>query len=321
MCAIFGVLDFQGKLTPAQRLALFRELANAAQMRGTDASGVAYVQSRAIQIQKAPRPASKMRWRSVPEARYLMGHTRMTTQGTASKNYNNHPFSGRAGRQPFALAHNGVLCNDVELRHTQRLPATFIETDSYVAVQLLERAGRLCLDSLRQMAEALDGSFTITVLDTKNTLYLVRGNNPLTIRLFPELGCYLYASTDEILDMALEALGLSGLCQADIHITQGDIMAIDAKGRRTTARFDDAKLRPQRYFFDWGQWERAVPPRELDDYMEMVLEYGQRRGVPEAELRLLMDAGYDALDIEQLLYDHEGRESYIREIMADFGVC
>ena len=34
MCAIFGVLDFQGKLTPAQRLALFRELANAAQRRG-----------------------------------------------------------------------------------------------------------------------------------------------------------------------------------------------------------------------------------------------------------------------------------------------
>lgn len=148
-----------------------------------------------------------------------------------------------------------------------------------------------------------------------------RGNNPLTIRLFPELGCYLYASTDEILDMALDTLGLSGLCQADIHITQGDIMAIDAKGRRTTARFDDAKLRPQRYFFDWGQWERAAPPRELDDYMEMVLEYGQRRGVPEAELRLLMDAGYDAFDIEQLLYDHEGRESCIREIMADFGVC
>ena len=84
MCAIFGVLDFQGKLTPAQRLALFRELANAAQVRGTDASGVAYVQNGAVQIQKAPRPASKMRWRSVPEARYLMGHTRMTTQGTAS---------------------------------------------------------------------------------------------------------------------------------------------------------------------------------------------------------------------------------------------
>lgn len=63
MCAIFGVLDFQGKLTPAQRRAIFQELANTAQIRGTDASGVAYVQNGTMQIQKAPRPASKMRWR------------------------------------------------------------------------------------------------------------------------------------------------------------------------------------------------------------------------------------------------------------------
>lgn len=322
MCAIFGVLDFQGTLTPAQRCWLFRELANAAQIRGTDASGVAYVQNGAIQIQKAPRPASKMRWRIPPEARYLMGHTRMTTQGAASRNYNNHPFPGKAGSLSFALAHNGVLYNDVELRYTQRLPSTKIETDSYVAVQLLEKSGRLCPDTLARMAEALDGSFTITVLDVQNTLYLIRGSNPLTIRCLSRLGCYLYASTDEILDMALEALGLSKLCQTDIPINQGDIMEIDAGGRCTTTRFDDTKLRPQRYFFDWGQWGRAVaPPRELDDYMETVLEYGQRHGVPEAELRLLMDAGYDAFDIEQLIYDHECRESCIREIMADFGVC
>ena len=322
MCTIFGVLDFQWMLTPAQRCWLFRELANAAQVRGTDASGVAYVQNGAIQIQKAPRPASKMRWRIPPEARYFMGHTRMTTQGAASRNYNNHPFPGRAGQQSFALAHNGVLYNDMELRHTQRLPSTKIETDSYAAVQLLEKSGKLNLDSLCQMAEALNGSFTITVLDTQNILYLVRGNNPLTIRLFPSLGCYFYASTDEILNMALAVLGMSGLCQADIPITQGDIIAIDGMGERATARFNDAKLRPQRYFFDWGQWGWAVAhPRELDDYMETVLEYGQRHGVPEAELRLLMDAGYDAFDIEQLIYDHGSRESCIRELMADFGVC
>lgn len=263
-----------------------------------------------------------MRWRITPEARYLMGHTRMTTQGAASRNYNNHPFPGKAGQQSFALAHNGVLYNDMELRHTHRLSDTRIETDSYVAVQLLEKDGKLNSDSLRQMAEALDGSFTITVLDARNTLYLVRGNNPLTIRYLPCLGCYLYASTDEILDMALDALGLSKLRQTNIPITLGDIMTIDAMGRRTTVRFDDAKLRPQRYFFDWGQWTRtARPPKELDEYTEAVLEYGQRHGVPEAELRLLMDAGYDAFDIEQLIYDHEDRENCIREIMADFGVC
>lgn len=319
MCAIFGVLDCQGKLSPAQRLALFRALADAAQMRGTDASGVAYVHNGAVQIQKAPRPACKMRWRIPPQARYLMGHTRMTTQGAASRNYNNHPFSGKAGGLPFALAHNGVLYNDAELRRGHRLPPTRIETDSYVAVQLLEQTGELSMDSLRQMAEALQGTFTITVLDTANTLYFVKGNNPLAIRLFPQLGCYLYASTEEILNMALAVLGLSRLACTDIPSGQGDILAIDARGRRTTVRFDDAKLRPQGYFLDWG-WHEPVRRPEQDDYLETVIEYGKRRGVPEGELRLLMEAGYDALDLEEMIYDGQFRAYCLREVMADFGV-
>lgn len=319
MCSIFGVLDFQDKLAPAQRCWLFRELADAAQIRGTDASGIAYVQNRAIHIQKAPRPACKMRWRISTEAKYLMGHTRMTTQGAAKKNYNNHPFLGKAGKQTFALAHNGVICNDFVLRHSHGLSASSIETDSYIAVQLLEKNRELSVQSLKLMAELLEGSFTITVLDMKNTMYFIKGNNPLSIRLFPDLGCYLYASTDEILDMALSRLGLSTISQTDIPINQGDIMVIDAKGRRTMARFDDANLQPQRYFF-YRDWCRPTTSTDSDDYLEAVLEYGQRHGVSEQELKLLMDAGYDVLDLEELIHDAQSRENCIQEIMADFGV-
>ena len=42
-----------------------------------------------------------------------------------------------------ALAHNGVLYNDRELRREQHLPTTPIETDSYIAVQLLEQGQQL----------------------------------------------------------------------------------------------------------------------------------------------------------------------------------
>lgn len=318
MCAIFGVLDYQGKLTPAQRLALFRVLANAAQVRGTDASGVAYVHNGAVQIQKAPRPACKMRWRIPSQARYLMGHTRMTTQGAASRNYNNHPFPGRAGGLSFALAHNGVIYNDLELRKTRRLPATKIETDSYVAVQLLEQCGELSLGSLRQMAEALRGTFTLTVLDGANTLYFVRGNNPLAIRLYPRLGCYLYASTDEILNAALAELGLDKMPYIDIPIGQGDIMAVDAQGQRTAARFDDSNIESP-FSYGWG-WSGPACEYESSSYLEMVVEYGKRRGVPERELRLLIDVGYDALDLEEMIYDKQFRAYCLREIMAEYGV-
>ena len=154
MCAIFGLLDFKGKLSPAEHLRVFKALGVAAEARGTDAAGVAYVQNGVIQIQKAPRPAHKMRWRIAPDAQYIMGHTRMTTQGSERHNQNNHPFPGKAGKLTFALAHNGVLYNDDELRQRHKLPQTKIETDSYVAVQLLEREGALSPQSLQQMAEA-----------------------------------------------------------------------------------------------------------------------------------------------------------------------
>lgn len=326
MCAIFGLLDFEGKLTAALRLQFFRALGNAAEVRGTDASGVAYVQNGAIQIQKAPRPAHKMRWHIAPEARYLMGHTRMTTQGAASKNYNNHPFPGKTRNLPFALAHNGMLFNDLDLQRQYRLPHTKIETDSYTAVQLIERQGKLSPQSLKAIAENLEGSFTITVLDAQNGLYFIKGNNPLTIYLFPSLGIYLYASTEEILESALDKLGLSDEPKADIPIRQGDIMKIDSQGNRTTSHFNDSKLHAQHYYsygrlYDWFVPTTSVRDCEAKSYLDEVVSHGLSRGIPESELRLLVDAGYDALDLEEMLHDPILRETCVQEILCDYGVC
>ena len=39
----------------------------------------------------------------------------MATQGNKLDNRNNHPFSGIVNGTHFALAHNGVLHNDVRL--------------------------------------------------------------------------------------------------------------------------------------------------------------------------------------------------------------
>ena len=312
MCAVFGLLDFKGKLSPAGRLRIFKALGKAAEVRGTDATGVAYVQNGAIQIQKAPRPAHKMRWRIAPDARYIMGHTRMTTQGSERRNQNNHPFPGKAGKLPFALAHNGVLYNDNGLRQRHKLPQTKIETDSYVAVQLLEREGDLSTQSLQHMAEALDGSFTITILDAKNNLYFIKGNNPLTILLLPDLGCYLYASTEEILNNALEMLGMADVNAVDIRIDPGNIMRIDAKGQRSVTRFDDSKLYLSPYTF-WpycgGSYHnRTLADLEpfdqiyLDDLKSVAIYYGY---TPES-IDQLIRQGFLPEEIEELLYENAG---------------
>ena len=159
-----------------------------------------------MRIYKRPKAAHEMRFLLPQDANVIMGHTRMATQGKASHNLNNHPFAGRADHQPFALAHNGVLYNDTILRTTKHLPRTRIQTDSFVAVQLIEQKQVLNFESLRSMAEQVEGSFSFTVLDNRNSLFFVRGENPLCIYHYPRTGLYLYASTEEILRKAVQKI-------------------------------------------------------------------------------------------------------------------
>ena len=85
MCCLFGFVDYAGSLSVKQRNRLIRELSIAAEVRGTDATGIAYNTSRGLQVYKRPLAAHRLHLRIPAEARAVMGHTRMTTQGSAKK--------------------------------------------------------------------------------------------------------------------------------------------------------------------------------------------------------------------------------------------
>lgn len=179
-----------------------------------------------------------------------MGHTRMTTQGDELHNYNNHPFLG-AAEVSFALAHNGIIHNDLTLREEKELPCTKIETDSYVAVQLLAQQGNVSFRSIRAAVEPFRGTLTLTILDSRDDLYIVRGNNPLALYHFPRLGLYVYASTEQILRRGLKK-GLSIKERPfDVPLREGDILRIDTSGRYTTEVFDTRNLWDGRPYFLW----------------------------------------------------------------------
>ena len=57
--------------------------------------------------------------------------------------------------------------NDRLLQRSKNLPKTHIVTDSYVAVQLLEKQNALNFNSLRKVAEQVQGTFVFTVLDAQ----------------------------------------------------------------------------------------------------------------------------------------------------------
>ena len=305
MCCLFGVIDYRHSLTQRQMNRILAVLATACEERGTDATGIAYNSGGHLRIYKRPKAAHKMHF-NVPQGTHvIMGHTRMTTQGSEKKNYNNHPFLGHTKSGDFALAHNGVLYNDETLREALHLPHTKIETDSYIAVQLIERKNALDFNSLKTMAEELMGSFTFTVMDAQDNVYFVRGDNPMALYHFPRLGLYLYASTEGILQKTLKSLHLSGEMSALIDLRCGDLLKIDRAGMMTRGHFDGSGLWNYPLYSTAYSCSCAFDTFGKDSYVDDLKSVARCFGFePEAVDRLLR-LGFAPEEIEEFMYAGE----------------
>lgn len=302
MCCLFGFVDYAGALRVNQKSHLIRELSIAAEVRGTDATGIAYNTSRGLQIYKRPLVAHRLHLRIPAETHVVLGHTRMATQGSAKKNYNNHPFFGHVKGESFALAHNGVIWNDLELRRTKHLPRTKVQTDSYIAAQLLEQQKALNLSSLKCMAEQVEGSFSFSVLSEQDELWLVKGDNPLTIVHFPTVGVYVYASTAEILNKALARCGNWLGRGGKVDIAMGDIVKIDRNGCITRGTFDASKF----YRSSWGYWDTSLYPRlphSEEEHLTLLKLVAKSFGFTGEMVDRLLDQGFSTDDIEEILYE------------------
>lgn len=293
MCALFGLNDYGNRFSAKQRTKIISILSEECEVRGTDATGIAYNSNGKLHIFKRAVPAHKMRYRLPENANIIMGHTRMTTQGSEKFNYNNHPFFGTANGVNFALAHNGVLHNDRLLRIAENLPETHIQTDSYVAVQLIEKENTLCSESLKNMAEKTEGSFCYTVLSDRNELYIVKGNNP--IALCKSDGFYIYASTEEIMRKALQRLNLSRFSRVNINC--GDIIKLYSNGAVEIRHFD----------FRDDFYGRYLPEPD-DSYLE---ELAFIYGMETEDISTLLEFGYDVFDIEEILGCPEIMQEYL----------
>ena len=307
MCCLFGLIDYRYHLTGRKKSRIISILASACEIRGTDATGIAYNVGGTQRIYKRPVPAHCMHIRIPESAQVMMGHTRMTTQGSAKRNYNNHPFPGSAGKDVFALAHNGVLHNDEILRREFRLPRTKIQTDSYIAVQLIEQQNALNFESLRYMAENVEGSFTFTVLDRKDRLYIVKGDNPLCLLHFPSLGMYLYASTEEILRHAMSRMGLGMQAACKIPLECREILRIDRDGSLTRSTFDTSRLfaRWQAPFWDTpyrSPWAGTGRSSASGHYLEEIKSVAAAFGYAPEEIDRLAEAGFSPEELEEFLY-------------------
>lgn len=322
MCAIFGLIDYNHTLNAKQRGKLLRVLSEECEERGTDATGFAFNTRGRLTIFKRPFAAHLTHLKLHEDANVIMGHTRMATQGNKLDNRNNHPFPGKADVN-FALAHNGVLHNDDRLRIERKLPATPIKTDSYIAVQLLENEKNLDMNSLANMAEAVEGSFVFTVLDEWNNLYLVKGDNPLALYHYEKYGFYVYASTNAILDRSLLRLGIMGFEHEEIPTECGDILKIDNRGEITRSNFDSSRLNfwDYRYYmrYDWRDYD----VKQLNDpiAVKQLKEFAESIGVSGHDIDLLLDYGYLVEEVEELLYQPRAFDEAVCELLGEYEYC
>ena len=309
MCSLFGFLDYQGIMPHRTLRKLTQALANAAEESGTDAAGISYIHDDKVIIYKRPKPAHKLHFNPPDGTAAVMGHTRMTTQADGKHNYNNHPFPGLAGELSFAFAHNGVLWNDKELRKDRQLPDTHIETDSYIVVQLLQQSGKLDFDSLREMAETVEGNFTFSALDEHNSLYIVKGSNPICLLHFPVLGLYVYASTESIMKKALQKVGLNKFAMERVETNEGDILRIDRNGEITRSEFESKIYRSKH-----GSWYDYDDSSYYGIHEEMLLTYCTFYGVDSSDVELLLEYGYTCDEIEDMLADHDLLQEALRDV-------
>ena len=302
MCCLYGFLHYGGNEIKNLR-EITNELSKEAAQRGTDATGIAYNDNGKLVINKEGKSAYRMDFKHPDKIVTLMAHTRHSTQGSEKKNYNNHPFSGKCKNARFALAHNGVLANDDELRRKYRLSKTKVETDSYIAVQLLEYKKVLDAESIKFMAESVEGSYSFSVVDSQDNLWLIKGDSPLHIIHLPEKKMYVYASTEEILWKGLIDTvlfnDLKNGCFEEITIHNGDILNLRPDGNIVYSKFDYDEYRGYG-FRNW--WDYGMYYSSANSYIDDLKSVAVFEGICPEEIDMLVDDGFTPDEIEEYIY-------------------
>ena len=156
------------------------------------------------------------------------------------------------------------------------------------------------------MAEAVEGTFTFTVTDNTDNLYIVKGNNPLCLYHWPKLGLYLYASTEDILKRALQGIRLKLGKPQEVNIDSGEIVRIDRFGRITRSIFDTSHLFRSRSYFGWPHrfslWDNDTA---YDSYVSELKSVARAFGYAPDDIDDLLNDGFTPEEIEECFYTME----------------
>jgi glutamine---fructose-6-phosphate transaminase (isomerizing) len=225
------------------------------QYRGYDSAGLAVIKDSDLQIRRAPGKLRNLREviRLNPlDGSCGIGHTRWATHGAPTEE-NAHPHRDCHGT--VAVVHNGIIENDLELKHELEAEGhRFVtETDTEVIAHLIEkylngtgetgaRAGSL-EEAVRSAVRRLTGVFALAIISTRdpNKVVAVRQGPPAVIGLGKDE--YLVAS--DVPAILYHARDLCFLADGDLAVlTPHGVKFTDFEGRPVTRRVQHITWEP-----------------------------------------------------------------------------
>ncbi len=123
------------------------------------------------------------------------------------------------------------------------------------------------------------------------------------------------AKFKDILQSALEKLGLKKLQFEAVKTECGNILKIDNQGEIERTTFDTYLL-DRREFMSYYSW-RGDDPNST--YIRQLKEFANTVGVAPDAIDLLLECGYDLDEIEEMIYDPAAFQEALSITFEDLG--
>jgi glutamine---fructose-6-phosphate transaminase (isomerizing) len=242
MCGIFGILQGEHpSLRPDEMKRVANSLFLLSESRGKEASGIAAISHKKIQIYKHPIPASAL----IRRPRYqnlfsddllgLIGHSRLVTNGHQGDNANNQPvISGDS-----LAIHNGIIVNDLQLAKKFSTIELHHQVDTEVLVAFVDlccKQGFTLPQAVSKAFSLIEGSASTAILFRhSHELILATNTGSLQVAVLPSSRLIVFASEKYIVQKTLQQHNISPASYSMISISAGQAMMINMKSLHTSS--------------------------------------------------------------------------------------
>ncbi|MFK8068039.1 MAG: hypothetical protein AB8D52_07330 [Gammaproteobacteria bacterium] len=224
MCGIFGVIANPASTIKSQVLEkVVRDVFNLSEVRGKDASGALAVFPERIELIKSSQRVSHLV--KQPQFAQLLnnachayesanifavaGHTRMATNGSEGKSFNNQPVI----KDDQLILHNGIIVNDAELWELNPALRKEYEVDTEIFGALLSKhrgKGNTFFDAAQAAFLKIKGANTIAVLPLdRNQMMLSTSNGSMYFWQARNESVIVFASEKLIVERAAKQFKLT----------------------------------------------------------------------------------------------------------------